>query len=629
MHTTKKNISLKTQFFIISAIMIAFLIISFIIVFVFTNIKDRLITDFSRKSVSTLIADEVRQTSQDLTKYCQLYVMSNGNVQYWNEYWNIVNWRAGTIPRPTTFQKELSPGRQISQMDLLKETGCTQKEMDLVALSSELSNTLVAVEEQAMESIKQNKYIDGPRSILPGETITEFAQRIVFDDAYQAEVAKIMEPIDTFFTTISERTDQIVLEDNKVLTVFQYLLSIFLILTGIIIVIFIFFLNKAVILPIVKTSNVFSSLSNGNLTQHMNVNASNEVGKMAKDYNSTIDSIRKLILSIQNSAANLANTGDELSAHMTQTAGAINQIDANISGTKEQMMTQAASVTETAATVDEIIKNIKKLNSSIESQSACVTESSASIEQMVANINSITDNLKTGDAAINELSSATNSGKQTVSQATSVTEDITKASGSLLEASNIIQHIASQTNLLAMNAAIEAAHAGEEGKGFAVVADEIRKLAEESSIQGKSITSTLKGLSGEISTLNDSIRTVSNSFDSIYSLANQVQNISNKLTEAMLAQSEGSSEILAAIKEINTVTLTVRDGSIEMLNEGETISQEMAHLNDLTVMITNSMNEMAVGAAQINEAVQEVNEITQKNKDNISELITETNHFTV
>ena len=180
-----------------------------------------------------------------------------------------------------------------------------------------------------------------------------------------------------------------------------------------------------------------------------------------------------------------------------------------------------------------------------------------------------------------------------------------------------------------MNAAIEAAHAGEAGKGFAVVADEIRKLAEDSAAQGKTITTTLKTLSAEIETLSDSSKIVEGKFNTIFTLAEQVKEMSNHLTAAMSEQEHGSREVLTAIKNINMVTLEVQAGSAEMLKGSEGVAEEMRKLDNLTRVITDSMNEMASGAVQINKAVQEVNEITQQNKRSIEVLAAEVGKFKI
>ncbi|MDR0377691.1 MAG: methyl-accepting chemotaxis protein, partial [Spirochaetaceae bacterium] len=208
-------------------------------------------------------------------------------------------------------------------------------------------------------------------------------------------------------------------------------------------------------------------------------------------------------------------------------------------------------------------------------------------------------------------------------------QEISRESEGLLEINSVMQNIASQTNLLSMNAAIEAAHAGEAGKGFAVVADEIRKLAENSGAQSKTISTVLKKIKDSIDKIIKSTNSVLNKFEAIDGGVRIVSEQEENIRNAMEEQSVGSKQILEAIGQLNEVTQMVKGSSTEMLEGSQQIIREGKNLEMVTQEITNGMNEMVTGADQINVAIDRVNGISGANKESIDVLVQEVSKFTV
>ncbi|MDR1587124.1 MAG: methyl-accepting chemotaxis protein [Treponema sp.] len=390
-----------------------------------------------------------------------------------------------------------------------------------------------------------------------------------------------------------------------------------------------FLIARSISNPLKYVMKVFSALGEGDLAQQLNIRRKDEIGDMALVFNGTLDKIRNLVMTIKNQAVTLFDIGNELAGNMTETAAAINEITANIQSIKGRVMNQSASVTETNATMEQITLNINKLNGHVDNQSASVARSSSAIEEMLANIQSVTQTLVKNAGNVKELIEASEVGRSGLQEVAADIQEIARESEGLLEINAVMENIASQTNLLSMNAAIEAAHAGEAGKGFAVVADEIRKLAENSGEQSKTISTVLKKIKDSIDKITRSTESVLNKFEAIDGGVRTVSEQEENIRNAMEEQAEGSKQILEAVGQLNDVTHKVKDGSTEMLEGSGQVIKESKNLELVTQEISNGMNEMATGADQINVAVNRVNAISGQNKESVDILIKEVSKFKI
>ena len=394
-----------------------------------------------------------------------------------------------------------------------------------------------------------------------------------------------------------------------------------------------FMVSSAISKPIKRITRllnmIFTDEGSIDLTQKIEINSKDEIAEMAHILNSTFDKIRHLVSQVRSQTGLMKNIGTGLSTNMTETAATINEIAANIQSIRNQTLNQSASVSETSATMEQITKGIEKLNSLIENQAANVTESSAAIEQILANIGSVTQTLFKNSDNIRSLTESSESGKNALDMITVSIREVAKESEGLMEISQLIQSIASQTNLLSMNAAIEAAHAGDSGKGFAVVADEIRRLAETSNEQTKTIYTVLKRIQDSITGITRASEEVLAKFTVIEREVKTVGEQESAIRQAMEEQGEGGKQVLESISILNDITQKVQLSSLEMLTGSEQVTKEALNMNAITQEITGGISEMASGTNQMAGAVNTINELSLENKRNIDALIVEVGKFKV
>ena len=392
-----------------------------------------------------------------------------------------------------------------------------------------------------------------------------------------------------------------------------------------------FFLALQITKPIKKFANMLKDISEGegDLTHKINIKSKDEIGNMALYFNKTFEKIRELVATVQQQSDNLNNVGAELASNMTETASAINEISANIQSIKNQTINQSASVTETSTTMEHISGGIENLNKLIGEQTANISESSNAINELIINIDKVASTLVQNGQNIGRLSESSESGRLALEKITNAIREVSEESKGLLEISTVISAIAEETNLLAMNAAIEAAHAGDSGKGFAVVADEVRKLAESSAEQTMNIETKLVKITDSINLVMGYADEVVEKFNSIATEVNTVAQQEEAIRTNMENQSQNGLHIRESMNILNNIAEKVSQSSVQMLEGSNQVTNEARNMTAITEEINGGMNEMASGAEQINKAVNIVNTLTLENKNSIDSLISEVKKFKV
>jgi len=409
----------------------------------------------------------------------------------------------------------------------------------------------------------------------------------------------------------------------------------FMIITGIAALVVIggamFLYLMRIMKPMDRLAHGLDDIANGDadLTKRLPVKGTDEIAKASGYFNKLMENFRNMIVQIKRQAGDLSEIGENLASNMTETASAMNQITANIQSIKGRVLNQSASVTETNATMEQVTVNIDRLNGQVERQTNAVSESSAAIEEMLASIQSVTSTLVKNTQNVNELKESAEEGKSSLQEVADDIQGIARESEGLMEINSVMENIASQTNLLSMNAAIEAAHAGEAGRGFAVVADEIRKLAESSSEQSKVIGNVLKKIKESIEKITRSTDRVLGRFEAIDQGVRTVAEQEQTIRNAMEEQSHGSKQVLQVSGLVSEITQEVKGGSQQMREGSKEVIQETQNLEKATQEITNGMNEMAAGVNQVNKAVSTVNELSGKTRESISSLVRSVSQFKV
>ena len=392
----------------------------------------------------------------------------------------------------------------------------------------------------------------------------------------------------------------------------------------------IFFIFKNMILDNIKIiQGVLNDISKGegDLTKRIDVKRDDEIGYLSQNFNTFVEKLNSMVLELKEVVCKSIENGNLLSANSSEVSATLEQIAAIMTSIEKRLESLNIEISKSNASISEINDFLKKVDGLINNQSFVITSSSSLVKKIIESIKNIAFFTDQNKKLSEKLVGATRLGEDNMKNSLLAIEDISKSTGVILDMIKIIKNVAGQTNLLAMNASIEAAHAGEYGKGFAVVADEIRNLAEVTSDNSKNISAQLKDIMEKINKATNITKTTGTSINEIVVDITNLEGSTTEIITGIEQLSFNSQNVINSLDDLLNITEDVKISSKEMTQEMSVIKNSVGSITDMSEETSSGIKEITVGINEIANSVNALSILSISNSENINMLQSLTSKF--
>ncbi len=469
--------------------------------------------------------------------------------------------------------------------------------------------------------------------VTGGFSLEKAVDDYVFDSQYlvTARPAKSFNGKEVGIYILGMRSDIVTatLAQNRglILTLGLFVLAAFIIMIPAILLA----LERIVVSPVKLFSQRMDDIASGegDLTGTIDIHSRDEIGILSEGFNRFNATLRSMIQHIKNSVASTMNEMDTVVNSATETSSAVQEMKANIKSVSTSVENLLENMNKSGSRLASVQSDVQDLKNQISSQVSAVEQTGSSAEEIDAQAQSISNTSKKRKEETEKLSQVVTDSRNDLQKVQARVDSLTQKTGDMENAVSVISGIAAQTSLLSMNAAIEAAHAGDHGRGFAVVAEEIRKLAETSANNSKSIREALKQSVEEVHALSSTFENTQGVFSQVEELSNSVQTSFEEIEQTVTELSQGIQEITRSIVDIRDAVTQIDEKSGNINDSSEELTEHNRSNEALVENLSGALSEISVGVDEVSKSALTLDETIRTISDKMKTVEQQVGGFVV